>query len=142
LACWFPASAQRKAPAPALSLAAVNSAEWRRGKLSAPILLRLQVLLDRAHASPGQIDGRQGEGTRKAIAAFREMRGMRAGEHLDESLWRALTDSEPALIAYTVTAKDVAGPFIAHVPDDYREKAALDRLGYTSVQELLAESFT
>jgi lipoprotein-anchoring transpeptidase ErfK/SrfK len=87
--------------------------------------------------------GRQGEGTRKAIAAFREMHGMRTGEHLDEGVWRALTDgdSEPALIAYTITAKDVAGPFIAHVPDDYREKAALDRLAYTSAQELLAEKF-
>jgi lipoprotein-anchoring transpeptidase ErfK/SrfK len=139
----LPASAQRKPSGPALSLDAVNTAEWRPGKLSAPLLLRLQVLLDRAHASPGQIDGRQGEGTRKAIAAFREMRGMRTGEHLDESLWRDLTgsDSEPALIAYTITAKDVAGPFIEHVPDDYREKAALDRLGYTSMQELLAEKF-
>ena len=46
-----------------------------------------------------------------------------------------------SLIAYTITAKDVAGPFIAHVPDDYREKAALDRLAYTSAQELLAEKF-
>ena len=27
-----------------------------RGKLISPILLKLQVLLDRAHASPGQID--------------------------------------------------------------------------------------
>lgn len=138
-----PASAQRKTAGPALSMDAVNNAEWRRGSVSAPLLLRLQVLLDRAHASPGEIDGRQGESTRKAVAAFREMRGLRTGEQIDETLWRDLTehDSEPALVPYTITAKDVAGPFIEKVPDDYREKAALERLSYTGPLELLAEKF-
>ena len=140
-----PASAAPKKPTAAhnLTVESVNNAEWRRGNVPAPLLLRLQVLLDRAHASPGQIDGTRGENTRKAVAAFRQMRALGSGEQLDERLWRALTenDTEPALITYTIADKDVAGPFIEEVPEDYREKAALKRLGYTSAKELIAEKF-
>jgi lipoprotein-anchoring transpeptidase ErfK/SrfK len=126
-----------------LSVESVNKAEWRGGNLSTPLLVRLQVLLDRAHASPGEIDATRGENTRKAVAAYREMRGLGRGEQIDEKLWRALVenDQEPALTTYTTTEKDVAGPFIDKVPNDFREKASLKRLSYTSAQELLAEKF-
>ena len=50
-------------------------------------------------------------------------------------------DSEPVLTTYTITEKDVAGPFIEAVPKDYREKANLKRLSYTNAQELLGEKF-
>ena len=101
------------------------------------------MLLDRAHASPGGIDANRGENTRKAVAAFREMRGIGGGEQIDERVWRTLADNdnEPALVTYTIADKDVAGPFIENVPKDYREKATLKRLSYTSAQELLAEKF-
>jgi lipoprotein-anchoring transpeptidase ErfK/SrfK len=107
------------------------------------LLVKLQVLLDRAHASPGEIDANRGENTRKAMAAFREMRGLGGGEQIDERLWRALVDNDhgPALVTYMIAEKDVAGPFIDKVPKDYREKASLKRLSYTNAQELLAEKF-
>ena len=58
-------------------------------------------------------------------------------------MWRTLTkdDTEAVLVSYTISAKDVAGPFIEKVPSDYREKANLKRLAYTSAEELLAEKF-
>src|SRR6188474_3111834 len=120
-----------------LSVESVNKAEWRGGNLSTPLLVRLQVLLDRAHASPGEIDATRGENTRKAVAAYREIRGLGRSEQIDEKLWRALVenDQEPALTTYTTTEKDVAGPFIDKVPNDFREKASLKRLSYTSAQE-------
>jgi lipoprotein-anchoring transpeptidase ErfK/SrfK len=126
-----------------LSFEAINSAEWRGKSAGAPQIVKLQVLLDRAHASPGQIDGTQSQNTRKAVAAFREMHGLGRGDRVDEQLWRALNeaDSEPATVPYTITKKDTAGPFIDKVPKDYREKASLKRLAYTSTQELLAEKF-
>jgi hypothetical protein len=107
------------------------------------LLAKLQILLDRAHASPGQIDAARGENTRKAVVAYREMQGLPGGEKIDEQLWRTLTtnDQQPALVTYTITDKDTEGPFIEKVPTDFREKASLARLSYTSVQEALAEKF-
>jgi lipoprotein-anchoring transpeptidase ErfK/SrfK len=140
-----PAFAARKhfAEAQSLSADSVNDATWRSGNLSTPILLKLQVLLDRAHASPGQIDGTRGENMRKAVASFRQIQGLGQGEQVDEQLWRALTekDNKPVLVRYSITEKDVAGPFIEAVPKDYRDKAKLKRLSYTSAKELLAEKF-
>jgi hypothetical protein len=72
------------------------------------------------------------------------MRGLGGGEQIDQGLWRALIDKdgdEPPLVTYTITQKDVAGPFIDPVPKDYGDKASLKRLSYTSAQELLAEKF-
>lgn len=138
------AEARKPARAPqTLSPESINDASWRRGNLSAPVLLKLQVLLDRAHASPGQIDATRGENMRKAVAAFRQMRGLGRGEQVDKEVWRALTenDSAPVLVSYTVSEEDVAGPFIETVPQDYRDKASLKRLSYTSAKELLGEKF-
>jgi hypothetical protein len=139
------AAVKKSAASRHLSMEAVNDAEWsgRNGGLSRPLLLKVQVLLDRAHASPGQIDADRGENTRKAIVAFREMRDLGAGERIDQQLWQALVeqDRDPALVRYTIRDDDIAGPFIDHVPDDFREKAKLKRLSYTSAQELLAEKF-
>jgi peptidoglycan hydrolase-like protein with peptidoglycan-binding domain len=129
---------------PSLSLESVNDAAWQaQGKPSTPLLVKLQVLVDRAHASPGEIDGTLGENTRKAIAAYAEMKGLEATEQVTEELWRALTqnDTEPALVTYKITEKDTRGPFAKKIPDDFRAKAAMDRLSYTSPRELLAEKF-
>lgn len=137
-------SLEARQQAQGLTMASVNEAEWQdQVKPSTSLLVKLQVLLDRAHASPGVIDGKLGENTRKAIAAFSEMKGLDPTEQVNEQLWRALVeaDIEPALTTYKITEKDTRGPFSKKIPEDYRDKAALDRLGYTSAEELLAEKF-
>src|SRR6186997_991145 len=129
---------------PSLSLESVNDAAWQaQEKPSTTLLVKLQVLFDRAHASPGEIDGTLGENTRKAITAYAEMKGLEATEQVTEELWRAVTqnDTEPALVSYKITEKDTRGPFSKKIPEDFRAKAAMDRLGYTSPRELLAEKF-
>src|SRR5690349_9538515 len=42
-----------------------------------PVLIKAQVLLDRARFSPGAIDGRDGENMQNAIKAFEGTRGLK-----------------------------------------------------------------
>ena len=103
---------------------------------------KIQILLDRYGVSPGVIDGRMGDNVNKAISAWREM----TGEAL-RTYDKALIDSRlaetggDAFITYEITPADVAGPFVASVPEDYSRKAQMERLSYTSVPEMLAERF-
>jgi lipoprotein-anchoring transpeptidase ErfK/SrfK len=105
-------------------------------------MLRAQVLLDRAHFSPGAIDGIAGENSFRAIRAFREFHRLGAEGRLDERVWRLLIrDTAAVLTSYTISKDDVHGPFQDHIPDDLAAMAKLDRLSYTSPVELLAEKF-
>jgi lipoprotein-anchoring transpeptidase ErfK/SrfK len=123
-------------PAPAPVTAAAADAD-----LPADSLLRAQVLLERAHFSPGEIDGAGGSNTRRAIAGFQAANDLPASGELDEATWQALrTDEAPVLIEHTLTAEDVAGPFRA-TPDSTEAMAKLDALPYESVEEKVAEKF-
>jgi lipoprotein-anchoring transpeptidase ErfK/SrfK len=105
-------------------------------------MIRVQVLLARAHVSPGVIDGADGGNVRNAISAFETAHGLPADGQLNDQVWQALTaDKGPAMTDYTITDEDVAGPFLAKIPTDFVEMAKLDHLGFTSPLEALAEKF-
>jgi lipoprotein-anchoring transpeptidase ErfK/SrfK len=102
----------------------------------------LQVLLDRSGASPGVIDGRFGSNVDKALAAYNEMTGANLRSTDAVGIAAALAQSGgDAFASYTITPEDAAGPYVASIPEDYSQKAQLDRMGYTSVTEALAERF-
>jgi lipoprotein-anchoring transpeptidase ErfK/SrfK len=102
----------------------------------------LQILLDRRGASPGVIDGRFGSNVDKAIIAYRSINNDNLKSTDAEGIKKALaTSGGDPFTNYTLTAADVAGPFVASVPADYGEKAKLDKLSYTSTAEMLAERF-
>src|SRR5947209_2344584 len=64
-------------------------------------VVRAQILLDRAHFSPGQIDGHYGENLRIAILGYQKDRKLNATGTVDAGTWRELnTVAEPALVPY------------------------------------------
>jgi lipoprotein-anchoring transpeptidase ErfK/SrfK len=102
----------------------------------------LQVLLDRAHFSPGEIDGTAGGNTSRALDAWRRQRGLRSRGPATEEDWAALeSGGAPTLVDYTLTAEDIKGPYQRNIPEDMMEKAKLDALSYTSPLEALGERF-
>jgi lipoprotein-anchoring transpeptidase ErfK/SrfK len=106
---------------------------------SAP--LRAQILLDRMGLSVGEIDGRIGKNTFRAISGLRAARGWAESEMIDEPIWMVLNmDSAPALTTYAITASDLKGPF-TKVPRDMMAKAKLTHLGYATPLEALGEKF-
>lgn len=105
--------------------------------------LRLQILLDRAGFSSGEIDGKYGTNVSRAVTAFQESSQLPTTGKGDQATLAALGDSqlEEPLVDYVITEKDVAGPFSPPIPADKMEQAKLPRLGYTSPVEKLAEKF-
>ena len=101
-----------------------------------------QVILDRAGASPGVIDGQMGSNVNKAVAAYEEITGRSIDFNDPQALAEELyATGGPAVIEYTITNEDVSGPFVASIPSDYSEKALLDHMSYERVTEKLAERF-
>jgi len=104
-------------------------------------LLHAQVLLDRAHFAPGEIDGASGSNMKNALSGYQGAHGLPVTGTLDAATWTALSqDTAEMVVAYTLTDADTAGPFVT-IPEDMAAKAALPALGYANAAEGLGEKF-
>ena len=106
-----------------------------------PATLRLEVLLDRAGASVGAIDGKMDAVTEAAIAAFETMQGMDSDGKLDEATWKALQDGKDAVGTYEITVEDVGFELTPETPESYADMAKMEKLGFHRYSEALAEKF-
>ena len=104
-------------------------------------MLAVQVALDRAGFSPGEIDGRGGPKTRLALSEFQKSANLQSTGVVTEETLAALRAPAEPILTYTITPQDVAGPFIEKMPPDMMDRAKLPALNYTSALEALAEKF-
>src|SRR5215207_8814488 len=134
-------------PVLAFDPASVNGANYEKSAESSSndstaVVLKLQIMLDRAHFSPGVIDGRMGDNTVYALREFEKQSGLPSDGRLNQKVWNGLSANKlDVLVPYTVTADDTKGPFAKDIPKDYAAMAEMDSLSYTSVEELLSEKF-
>ena len=128
-----------KVTAASINAAAPNGANDKDPSLVA----KAEILLDRAHFSPGAIDGLDGDNVHAAIRVFQKVNGLTVTRKLDADTWNALAakDSAPVLKPHTLSAADVAGPFTKAIPTKLEEMAKLPGLSYTSPTAELAEKF-
>ena len=84
-----------------------------------------------------------GDNVQKAITATEFVAGLPQDGLLDAGVWAALRPlaDGPVIVAYTITAEDLAGPFIPDHPDDYALLAQLPRSAWRTPVEMLAERF-
>ena len=128
------------------TLDGLNNAQWYEniGAGQFPVYARAHVMLNNAHASPGAIDGTSGKNTLKAIASFQQMNGIKPTGVLTQETWDKLVarqGSKPTFVEYTITEKDLAGPFAKYTTTDYEVQAKMKGLYYTRVSEMLSEKF-
>jgi hypothetical protein len=142
------ATTSARSASPELTESAINSASiggWSEGTSSKrpdPFLIRVQVLLDRTHVSPGVIDGYLGDNLTKAIRTFEPREGLEVDGKIDEKFWTALSnDNAPVMQNYQITSDDVSERYVEKVPTDYGEMSKIKWLGYTGPKEMLAERF-
>ena len=156
-----PASAAKPAPKPAPAPAsplqarvdAINNAQFTAppqpvakpavNPAPDPSLIKAEVLLARAEASPGSVDGLAGSNLKRAVKAYEQMTNQPADGVLSAALWTKLTAqaSGPVAALYTETAKDAAGPFYPDVGENMVAAAKLTSPGYARPSEMLAERF-
>jgi lipoprotein-anchoring transpeptidase ErfK/SrfK len=104
-------------------------------------VLRAQVLLERAHFSPGELDASFGNNMRVAVIGFQKNHHLQPTGTIEEPTWAALDQDElPILVSYELSDADVDGDF-EKIPQKMKKKAKMDAMGYTSPEEALGEKF-
>jgi lipoprotein-anchoring transpeptidase ErfK/SrfK len=142
---FFGAMLPAAAFAGSAALASVNDATLSSAVdyQSRAVIVKAQVLLDRAGFSSGVIDGHSGENFVNALTAFQRQNGLPESGDLDAATWAKLTASSPlpAMTEYTISASDLRGPFAPEIPDTMEKMTELKRLDYRGPRQMLAERF-
>ena len=149
-ACSYTEASDENAATPAAEVAATpagdplasNDAQPAQTEDKPRPLMQAQVVLDRLGFTPGVVDGKMGLSTVNALKGFQEAKGMTVSGELDEPTTQALAqwNKIPATRMVTIPA-EFANDQFAPIPEDRKEQTKLERLGYISLAEKIAERF-
>lgn len=117
----------------------VDMLAYERG----PVVLRVQVLLDRANYSVGAIDGHFGKNTAIAVYWFQYSQHLPATGIVDADTYNRLASvagTDHVVAPFVVDHVALDGPFVS-IPHNVYAQASLRCLCYSSPLELLAERF-
>lgn len=105
-------------------------------------LMQAQVVLDRLGFTPGVVDGKMGMSTVNAVKGFQEARGLQVTGKLDQPTLQALAEWNriPATRVVTIPPEFANDRFVK-IPKEREDQAKLDRMGYGSLGEKIAERF-
>jgi lipoprotein-anchoring transpeptidase ErfK/SrfK len=133
-----PAAAPAK-PAPAAAAPAAPSASTID-----PKVMQVQVILDHLGFSPGVIDGQSGASLKRAVSGFQSARDLPVSGAIDPKTADALNQFKTTggpVADVTLTAADLAGPFVGPIPKKEDAQAKLPSLGYSNPLEMLSERY-
>jgi lipoprotein-anchoring transpeptidase ErfK/SrfK len=105
-------------------------------------VMQVQVVLERLGFGPGVIDGKTGLSTTNALQGFQQANGLEVTGEFDQPTQAALArwNNIPATRIVTVPEGWGQGEY-RPIPADYADQAKLQRIGYGSLDEALAERF-
>ncbi len=104
--------------------------------------MQAQVMLDRAGFGPGVVDGKMGLSTKNALEGFQEANDLDITGRLDDATRAALGHAGSVPATRIVRIPEQWGTVnYAPLPDDPAAQAKMERLGYASLDERLAERF-
>ena len=105
-------------------------------------IMQAQVALDRVGFGPGVIDGKMGMSTHNALKGFQEANDLKVSGELDDATRQAMQQwqSLPATRVVSIPAQWGQTRYYK-VPDKAENQAKMQRLGYSSLDERLAERF-
>ena len=128
-----PAGAALAAPdATALGTSIEKATPKKANDRDPTLVAKAEILLDRAHVSPGEVDGLDGDNFHNAVRAFQQVNRLPVSGDLDGATWGALMrDGAPIFKAYTITLADAAGPFTRAIPSNLEAMARLPGLSPT-----------
>ncbi|MEO8193315.1 MAG: L,D-transpeptidase [Gemmatimonadales bacterium] len=128
-----------------ISVGAVNAAPTSMLMKSemGPVVVRTQILLDRARFSVGVIDGKASKNTALALYWLQKSQNLPTTTTLDSATYNRLlllAGPAPVVVRVVVDAEMLKGPFVTISKNVY-EQEDLRCLCYQSVSEMLAERY-
>jgi len=113
------------------------SGQETSSKISREDVISIQIGLDDAGFSCGQIDGKWGGMTRQALAAWQQANALKATGEFDPMTAANFPAGEASYTNYVVTASDLAK--LTPIPEDWKARSQLSNMWYETILQMVAE---